>query len=52
MIQTFLGLRREQSVLVVDPVIPRSLDRLRVEMQMGRLLDGNNLPHRGRRLWP
>ncbi len=33
MIQTFLGLRREQSVLVVDPVIPRSLDRLREEMQ-------------------
>jgi cellobiose phosphorylase len=33
MIQIFLGLRREQSVLVLDPVIPRSLDRLRLEMQ-------------------
>jgi cellobiose phosphorylase len=40
MIQTFLGLRREKSVLVVDPVIPRSLDRLRVEMQWdGRLVE-------------
>jgi cellobiose phosphorylase len=33
MIQNFLGLRREKSVLVLDPVIPRSLDRLRAEMQ-------------------
>ncbi len=33
MIQTFLGLRREKSVLVVDPVIPRSLDGLRAEMK-------------------
>jgi cellobiose phosphorylase len=35
MIQCFLGLRREQSLLVVDPVIPRSLDGLRVEMDWG-----------------
>ena len=40
MIQNFLGLRREKSVLVVDPVIPRSLDRLRAEMRWdGHLLE-------------
>jgi cellobiose phosphorylase len=33
MLQCFLGLRREQSFLVVDPVIPPSLDGLRVEME-------------------
>jgi cellobiose phosphorylase len=40
MIQNFLGLRREKSVLVLDPVIPRSLDRLRAEMQWdGHLME-------------
>ena len=40
MIQNFLGLRREKSLLVVDPVIPRSLDRLRAEMQWdGHLME-------------
>ncbi len=38
MIQCFLGLRREQSLLVVDPVIPPSLDGLRVQMDWGGLL--------------
>jgi cellobiose phosphorylase len=33
MLQCFLGLRRERSVLAIDPVIPRSLDGLRVEME-------------------
>ena len=33
MMQNFLGLRREKSVLVIDPVIPRSLDRLRAELE-------------------
>jgi len=33
MIQNFLGLRRGKSVLVLDPGILRSLDRLRAEMQ-------------------
>jgi cellobiose phosphorylase len=33
MLHSFLGLRREQSTLVVDPVIPQSLDGLRVEME-------------------
>lgn len=32
--ETFLGLRREQSVLVIDPVIPQSLDGLRVELEL------------------
>ena len=31
MLHSFLGLRRERSTLVVDPVIPQSLDGLRVE---------------------
>jgi cellobiose phosphorylase len=38
MLQCFLGLRREQSLLVVDPVIPPSLDGLRVEMDWGGFL--------------
>jgi cellobiose phosphorylase len=33
MIQCFLGWRPEHSVLAVDPVIPRALDGLRVEME-------------------
>ncbi len=32
---SFLGLQRERSTLVVDPVIPRSLDGLRAEMEWG-----------------
>ena len=32
-LHSFLGLQRERSTLVVDPVIPRSLDGLRVEME-------------------
>jgi cellobiose phosphorylase len=40
MLQCFLGLRREQSLLVVDPVIPKSLDGLRAEMEWeGRLME-------------
>jgi cellobiose phosphorylase len=35
MLQYFLGLRRERSLLVVDPVIPPSLDGLRVEVEWG-----------------
>jgi cellobiose phosphorylase len=33
MLQCFLGLRRERSVLVVDPVIPCSLDGLKAAME-------------------
>jgi len=33
MIQCFLGWRPEHSALVLDPVIPKSLDGLRAEMQ-------------------
>jgi 1,2-beta-oligoglucan phosphorylase len=32
--QCFLGLRRGRSVLTVDPVIPKSLDGLRVETEL------------------
>jgi cellobiose phosphorylase len=40
MIQCFLGWRPEHSALVLDPVIPKSLDGLRVEMQWeGRLME-------------
>jgi cellobiose phosphorylase len=35
MLQCFLGLQRERSLLVVDPVIPPSLDGLRVEIDWG-----------------
>jgi cellobiose phosphorylase len=38
MLQCFLGLRKEQSLLVVDPVIPPSLDGLRVELHWGGCL--------------
>jgi cellobiose phosphorylase len=38
MVQCFLGLRWEQSLLVVDPVIPPSLDGLCVEMDWGGCL--------------
>jgi 1,2-beta-oligoglucan phosphorylase len=33
-LRCFLGLRREHAVLVVDPVIPASLDGLRAELEM------------------
>jgi len=40
MIQCFLGWRPEHSSLVLDPVIPKSLDGLRVEMEWeGRLME-------------
>jgi cellobiose phosphorylase len=40
MIQCFLGWRPEHSALVLDPVIPKSLDGLRVEMQWeGHLME-------------
>jgi cellobiose phosphorylase len=40
MLQCFLGLSRERSLLVIDPVIPGSLDGLRVEMDWeGRLVE-------------
>jgi cellobiose phosphorylase len=35
MLQSFLGLRWEQSALMVDPVIPKGLNGLRVEMKLG-----------------
>jgi cellobiose phosphorylase len=35
LIQSFLGLRWERSTLVIDPVIPKSLNGLRVEMKLG-----------------
>jgi cellobiose phosphorylase len=35
LIQSFLGLRWEQSILVIDPVIPKPLNGLRVEMKRG-----------------
>ena len=35
LLQSFLGLRWERSILVVDPVIPKSLNGLRVEMKLG-----------------
>jgi len=34
-LRCFLGLRRENSVFVVDPVIPASLDGLRVDLELG-----------------
>jgi cellobiose phosphorylase len=36
LLQAFLGFRWEQSALVLDPVIPKSLDGLQVKMNMGR----------------
>jgi cellobiose phosphorylase len=40
MLHGFLGMRREKSMLVVDPVIPPSLDGLRVELEWeGRLME-------------
>jgi cellobiose phosphorylase len=33
-LRCFLGIRQEQTLLVLDPVIPPSLDGLRVELQM------------------
>jgi cellobiose phosphorylase len=40
MLQCFLGLRREKSYLVIDPVIPPSLDGLKVTMEWeSRLMD-------------
>ncbi len=40
MLHSFLGLRREKSILVIDPVIPPSLDGLRAKMEWnGRLMD-------------
>ena len=40
MLQCFLGLRRERSVLVIDPVIPRSLNGMKVTMEWdGALMD-------------
>ena len=38
-LQGFLGVRRQKSVLIVDPVIPASLDGLRAEME----LEGHSL---------
>jgi cellobiose phosphorylase len=35
LLQSFLGFRWERSALVIDPVIPKSLDGLRVEMKLG-----------------
>jgi cellobiose phosphorylase len=35
LLQSFLGLRWERSALVVDPVIPESLNGLRMEMKLG-----------------
>jgi 1,2-beta-oligoglucan phosphorylase len=32
--ECFLGIRKAKSAVVVDPVIPRSLDRLRVEIEL------------------
>jgi cellobiose phosphorylase len=32
--QCFLGLRREQSALIIDPVIPASLDGLQAEVEL------------------
>lgn len=38
--RTFLGLRRERSRLVVDPVIPKALDGLRIETELaGRCVE-------------
>ena len=34
MLQCFLGVYRQKSVLIVDPVIPKSLDGLQVEMEL------------------
>ena len=34
MLQSFLGLRWERSALVIDPVIPKGLNGLRVEMKL------------------
>jgi len=40
MMQNFLGLRKEKSLLVLDPVIPPSLDGLRTEMEWeGRVME-------------
>jgi cellobiose phosphorylase len=40
MIQCFLGMRLQKSVLTLDPVIPRSLDGLKVEMMLeGRMVE-------------
>jgi 1,2-beta-oligoglucan phosphorylase len=40
MLHNFLGLRRERSFLSIDPVIPSSLDGLKVAMEWdGRLMD-------------
>jgi cellobiose phosphorylase len=33
-LRCFLGMRREQTLLVIDPVIPASLDGLRAELEM------------------
>ena len=35
MLQSFLGLRWERSALMIDPIIPKGLDGLRVEMKLG-----------------
>ncbi|MGD8970610.1 MAG: hypothetical protein PVG01_04320, partial [Desulfobacterales bacterium] len=35
MLQSFLGLRWERSALMIDPVIPKGLNGLRVEMKLG-----------------
>jgi cellobiose phosphorylase len=34
MVQSFLGLRRERSALMIDPVIPKGFNGLRVEMKL------------------
>ena len=34
MLQSFLGLRWERSALTIDPVIPKGLNGLRVEMKL------------------
>jgi cellobiose phosphorylase len=34
-LHSFLGLRREKSVLIIDPMIPQPLDGMRVEMKWG-----------------
>ncbi|MGA8241131.1 MAG: hypothetical protein WB818_11185, partial [Desulfobacterales bacterium] len=35
MLQSFLGLRWERSALMIDPVIPKVLSGLQVEMKLG-----------------
>ena len=37
LIHCFLGVRQLSTSLVIDPVIPRSLDGLRVEMEIGKI---------------